>query len=72
MAMSAARCLANYKASRTLPSPTNDPAVAAAQGDALIQAIFQAWIDEVHANAAVSVTTIGSATTQTCTTGTIA
>lgn len=72
MALSAARCLANYKAARTLPSPTNDPAVAAAQGDALIQAIFQALIDEIHANGVVSVITVGSASTQSCVNGTIA
>jgi len=71
MPMDAGRCLANFKSLRPAPLTTNDPIAAAAYGDAMIQAIYQAWINELHANAAVSVVTNGSASTQSCNNGTI-
>lgn len=73
MPLSADRCLQNFKTLRAQidMTPTNDPAVIAARMDALMHAQYQAWIDELHANAQVSVTTSGSATTQNCTNGTI-
>ena len=73
MPVSAARCLQNFKNLRAQidMTPTNDPLVIAGRMDALMLAQYQAWVDELHANAQVSVTTNGSATTQTCTNGTI-
>lgn len=74
MPMSADRCLSNFKTAQAalIAAAPASGLTPAQQGDTFIKALYQGWIDELHANAQVSVTTTGSATTQSCTNGTIA
>lgn len=74
MAMTSASCLSVYKTYiAALPEvPPNDLLAARARGDEMVRLIFQTMIDELHTHGLISVVTIGSATTQSCTNGTIA
>jgi len=73
MALNKASMAASIKTKMAaIPLPDGTAASAQAYRDALIEAMCDGIISEITQHAAVSVVTLGSATTQSCANGTIA